>query len=151
MGVICSVNVWFWKTNIRERHLSGYEPYHLPAGIISSFVARRSLCLQLQYKNSAMTIKNILQQLESSAHPVARSLHKGADFNLLVIGFKKGMRLQEHRAGKVSKLTVIQGSVVYEQGSERTVLHQFDEQDIPVQVTHAVEALEDSVCLLSQG
>jgi len=98
-----------------------------------------------------MTIKDILQQLETSGHPVAKSLHKGAHFNVLVIGFKKGMRLNEHKAGKPSRLTVIQGAVVYEQGADRTELRLFDEQEIPMHVPHAVEALEDSLCLLSQG
>lgn len=98
-----------------------------------------------------MTIKNVLQQLETSSHPVAKSLHKGAHFNLLVIGFKKGMRLNEHKAGKPSRLTVIQGAVVYDQGGERIQLGLFDEQEIPVNKPHAVEALEDSLCILSQG
>lgn len=98
-----------------------------------------------------MTIKNILQQLETSSHPVAKSLHKGPHLNVLVIGFKKGMRLNEHQAGKPSRLTVIKGAVLYEQGHERTELSLFDEQEIPLHVPHAVEALEDSLCLLSQG
>ena len=98
-----------------------------------------------------MTIKHVLEQLETATHPVAKSLHTGAHFNLLVIGFRKGMRLNEHKAGKPSRLTVIKGAVVYEQGGERRQLGLFDEQEIPPQVPHAVEALEDSLCILSQG
>ena len=98
-----------------------------------------------------MTIKLVLQQLEAGTHPVAKSLHKGPHFNVLVIGFKKGMRLNEHKAGKASRLTVIRGAVLYEQGADRTRLGLFDEQEIQPNVLHAVEALEDSLCILSQG
>jgi len=35
-----------------------------------------------------MTIKEIIQQLETADHPVAKALHKGDHFKVLVIGLK---------------------------------------------------------------
>ena len=98
-----------------------------------------------------MTIKKVMEQLETSAHPVARSLHKGQHFNVLVIGFKKGMRLEAHKAGRTSRLTIIQGSVLYHAGEQRVQLNLFDEWEITVNEMHTVEAIEDSICLLTQG
>ena len=98
-----------------------------------------------------MTIKEVFEQLETATHPVAKVLHKGEEFNVLVIGFKKGMKLKEHVAHLQSKLTVISGKVVYKQGEQETELQKFDEMNIPIDITHSVEALEDSLCLLTQG
>ncbi len=52
------------------------------------------------------TIKEINEQLKTAKHPVAKTLHKGDNFKVLVIGFKKGMKLKEHQANLSSKLTV---------------------------------------------
>jgi quercetin dioxygenase-like cupin family protein len=98
-----------------------------------------------------MTIKRILEQLETSTHPIARPLHKGENFKVLVIGLKRGMKLKEHVASMPSKLTVISGKVIYKQLETETELQQFDEIEIPVNIVHSVEAKEDSLCLLTQG
>lgn len=97
------------------------------------------------------TIKNIIAELETAVHPVARAIHKGEGFKVLAIGFKKGTVLKDHKAHITSKLTVLSGAVIYKEGNQQTVLDQYDEIDIPVQVTHSVEAKEDSLCLLTQG
>ena len=98
-----------------------------------------------------MTIKDTLLQLETSDHPVAKPLHKGSNFKVLIIGFKKGMKLKEHEAPLPSKLTVLTGSVIYYQGGRTTELQQYDEHEIPVDTPHSVEAKENSLCLLTQG
>ncbi|MCW3110781.1 MAG: hypothetical protein JWQ09_5287 [Segetibacter sp.] len=98
-----------------------------------------------------MTIKQVLEQLETATHPIAKVLHKGENCKVLVLGFKRGMKLKEHVAPLQSKLTVISGKVVYKQGEQETELQKFDEKDIPINITHCVEALEDSLCLLTQG
>ena len=98
-----------------------------------------------------MTIKEILKQLETSDHPVAKPLHKGDNFKVLVIGFKSGMKLKDHQAHIPSKLTVISGKVIYKQHEKETELQKFDEIEIPVNTIHSVEATEDSICLLTQG
>ena len=98
-----------------------------------------------------MTIQEILKQLETSDHPVAKPLHKGDNFKVLIIGFKKGMKLKDHQAHLPSKLTVISGNVIYKQHEKETELQKFDEIEIQVNTIHSVEAKEDSICLLTQG
>jgi len=98
-----------------------------------------------------MIIKEILEQLVSSEHPVAKALHSGEHFRVLVIGFRKSMKLKEHQAHLPSKLTVLQGEVLYRENEKEVKLNQYDEVNIPVNETHSVEALQDSLCLLTQG
>jgi quercetin dioxygenase-like cupin family protein len=97
-----------------------------------------------------MIIKEVLTQLESAAGPVVKVLQRGEQGKVIVLGFKSGMVLKEHKTPITTKLVVIDGSVIYRTGEEETVISKFDELDIPVNVPHAVEALEDSVCLLIQ-
>ncbi|MCP4124902.1 MAG: hypothetical protein GY751_24435 [Bacteroidetes bacterium] len=98
-----------------------------------------------------MTIKQILEDLEHSSHPVARALHAGHGYKVLVIGFKKGMILKEHTAKQTARITVIKGSVIYNEGGVSYELDTYDTQDIPVDIVHSVEAKQDSLCLLTQG
>ena len=98
-----------------------------------------------------MAIKEILKQLETSGHPIAKPLYKGDNFKVLVIGFKSGMKLKDHQAHIPSKLTVLSGKVIYKQHEAETELQKFDEVEIPVNIIHSVKAKEDSICLLIQG
>lgn len=98
-----------------------------------------------------MTIADILSELDQSEHPVARALHKHDHFKVLFIGFKKGMRLAEHTTKFPAKITVLQGSITYKEPTYNVTLNKYDERAIPVDVIHSVEALEDSLCLLTQG
>ncbi len=97
------------------------------------------------------TVKNIMKALETSSHPEARALHKGDNFKILMIGFKKGMVLSDHKAHITAKLTVLNGNVLYREKDRQINLAQYEEVDIPLEVTHSVEALADSLCLLTQG
>lgn len=96
-------------------------------------------------------LKDILQKLETAKNPIAQAIHKGDHFRVLGLAFKKGMILKEHQAHMPSKLTVLSGLVVYREGEKEIKLEQYEACDIPVNITHSVEALEDSMCLLSQG
>ena len=98
-----------------------------------------------------MTIKDIKQELKTAIHPVAKSLHHGMGFKVLIMGFRKGMILKEHKAHIRSKLTVVEGAVIYKEAHRVVELIQYDEVEIPVEITHSVEAMEDSLCILSQG
>lgn len=97
------------------------------------------------------TITSIILDLKTSSHPVAKALHKGAYFKVLILGFNKGMILADHKAHIISKLTVLNGSVIYKEGDKVLNLMQYDEVDIPIEIIHSVEAIEDSLCLLTQG
>lgn len=98
-----------------------------------------------------MTIKEIKEKLKASKGPVAQSLHQGSGFKILVVGFNKGMILKEHKAHIKSKLTVLEGSVIYKEENRVIELNQYDEVDIPVEEIHSVEATADSLCILTQG
>lgn len=98
-----------------------------------------------------MTIKEVKEKLENSTGPVARALHQGEGFKTLVLGFKEGMILKEHKASITSKLTVLEGQVLYKEKDREFELNTYDTFDIPVDVPHSVEALKDSLCLLTQG
>jgi len=98
-----------------------------------------------------MIIEKIKKGIETSNHPILRSLHQGPGFKVLIMGFKKGMVLKEHKAHIRSKLTVLEGSVHYEETDRAIKLDQYHEVEIPVEINHSVRAEEDSLCLLTQG
>ena len=98
-----------------------------------------------------MLLKEIVKQIENATHPVAKALHRGDHFKILAIGFKKGMMLKEHQTHLPAKLFVLKGEVIYRVNENTTTLSEYDEIEIPVNVMHSVEAIEDSLCLLSQG
>ncbi|MES2778861.1 MAG: hypothetical protein V4651_03090 [Bacteroidota bacterium] len=98
-----------------------------------------------------MTIHDVETQLEQSKHPVAKVLHKGDHFKVFIIGFKAGMILKEHQTMWPAKLTVLRGKVIYKEADREVIANTYDEVDIPVATLHNVQALEDSLCLLTQG
>jgi quercetin dioxygenase-like cupin family protein len=98
-----------------------------------------------------MIIKQVLSKLKESAHPVILALHKGKDFRALIIGMKKSMLLKEHKATIPSKLTVLNGEVIYRESEREVRLAQYETLDIPIEKSHEVEAVEDALCLLTQG
>ncbi len=98
-----------------------------------------------------MVIKEILAQVETTTHPVAKAIHKGEHFKVLAIAFKSGMVLKDHKSHLPAKLTVLSGSVRYHDAQNEVVLNTHDEIEIPVNETHRVDALQDSLCLLTQG
>jgi quercetin dioxygenase-like cupin family protein len=98
-----------------------------------------------------MIIKELLFQLKSSSYPVAKILQKSEHHKVLIIGFKKGMILKEHKTNFPSKLIVLNGALFYKQNKLHKHLLQYDETDIPVNCLHSVECIEDAICLLAQG
>lgn len=98
-----------------------------------------------------MTVQAIKEQLKSADRPIAKSFHTGDHFKVLLFGFKKGMKLEDHTASHPTKLLVLEGEVIYHQPKKDIRLKQFDEIDIPAEVEHSVAALEDSIVLLTQG
>ena len=97
------------------------------------------------------TINLVFEKLKSSKSPVARVLHNNSSFNALILGFKSGMILTEHKAKWPSKLTVLQGKVRYIEGEMVNTISAYDEQEIPPDIIHEVHADEDSLCLLTQS
>ena len=98
-----------------------------------------------------MIIQELFQQLETSSHPVARALHKTDHIKALAIGFKKGMIMKEHNTSLPAKLFVLHGTVLYEEGALTKTLHQYEETEIPQDIIHSVECIDDALCILVQG
>lgn len=98
-----------------------------------------------------MIIKEMIQQVAGSVHPVAKALHQGPHCKALAIAFAKGMWLKEHRTNLPATLTVLNGTVVYHEEGSQKALEQYDTIKIPVGVLHAVECTTDAICLLIQG
>ncbi|SMO85780.1 hypothetical protein [Gracilimonas mengyeensis] len=98
-----------------------------------------------------MTVQSIKEQLKSSEKPIAQSFHTGDHFKVLLFGFKKEMKLEDHTAHHPTKLLVLEGEIIYHQNKKDERLKQFEEIDIPAEVPHSVAALEDSIVLLTQG
>ncbi|MCU0423824.1 MAG: hypothetical protein MUC81_13540 [Bacteroidia bacterium] len=98
-----------------------------------------------------MIIQELFQQLETSSHPVARALHKTDHSKALAIGFKKGMIMKEHKTSLPAKLFVLYGTVLYKEGALTKTLHQYEETEIPQDIIHSVECIDDALCILVQG
>jgi len=98
-----------------------------------------------------MIIKQLLARLEEAGSPVVQVLQQQSAGKVLALGFKKGMVLKEHKTGVPAKLVVISGAVIYREGEKSVTLSKFSDLDIPVDVMHSVEALDDSICLLILG
>lgn len=98
-----------------------------------------------------MTLLEIQSQIPASTSPIIKLIHKNDHFKVIALGFKQGVVLRDHKSPLPAKLTVLEGSVRYLDPDGALVLEKFHERSIPVNVIHSVEALQDSVCLLTQG
>lgn len=97
-----------------------------------------------------MVIQEVLAALKDAGGPVVKVLVKGNSGKVIVLGFKKGMVLKEHKTGLSTRLVVIDGQINYFSANGTVTLSKFDELDIPVNEPHSVEALADSICFLIQ-
>jgi quercetin dioxygenase-like cupin family protein len=98
-----------------------------------------------------MTVQKILDQLEDSDNPVAKALHVGESFKVLVFGFKKGMKLADNITHHPAKLLVMKGDIIYKRSNRDTRMKEFDEVEIPPEIPHTISALGDSLLLFTQG
>lgn len=98
-----------------------------------------------------MIVKEIKEQLKTSEKPVAKSFHIGDKFKVLLFGFNKGMKLEDHEAKHPTKLLVLEGDLIYHQDKKDIRLKQYDQMDIPANMSHSLGALKDSIILLTQG
>ncbi len=98
-----------------------------------------------------MIIKELLAELETKVNPIAKALYKAEGLKVLVLAFKKGMVLKEHKAHLPTKLIVLEGMIKYKSDADEFIFNKYDEFEIPVNDLHMVDALEDSLCMLIQG
>lgn len=97
-----------------------------------------------------MIIHDIIAALQNATSPVIKILVKGEASKVIVLGFKKGMVLKEHKTGVSTRLVVIDGQINYFSSNGIVTMNKFDDLDIPVNEPHSVEALADSICFLIQ-
>jgi hypothetical protein len=97
------------------------------------------------------TIERVLLQLKTATKPVIDVLHKNDDFKVLVIGLNAGVLFPDHLTKVPAKLTVLMGSVVYQDATGSVPLFCFDELEIPINKVHSVLANRRSICLLTRG
>ncbi len=98
-----------------------------------------------------MVIQEVVATLTDAVSPVIKVLVKGGVAKVIVLGFKKGMVLKEHKTSVSTRLVVIDGQISYSSAKGMVTMNKFDELDIPVNEPHSVEALADSICFLIQG
>jgi quercetin dioxygenase-like cupin family protein len=98
-----------------------------------------------------MIIKEAIAELELKGNPVAKLMHTGVAFKVIVLAFKKDMILKEHKTSVPTKLTVLTGNVKYSSENLIRTIDTYEELEIPIEEIHSIEALGDSLCLLIQG
>lgn len=98
-----------------------------------------------------MIFKELLQKLETAENPIAQIVQKTDSSKVLVIGFKAGMILKEHKTDIPAQLLVIKGNVIYKEKNHQESLSLYDMKNIQPDISHSVEAQEDSLCLLFKG
>lgn len=98
-----------------------------------------------------MIIKQAIAELELKKNPVAKLMHTGVAFKVIVLAFKKGMILKEHKTSVPTKLTVLNGNIKYSSEKLIKTIDTYEELEIPLEENHSIEAIEDSLCLLIQG
>ncbi|HWZ36384.1 MAG TPA: hypothetical protein VNW51_09505 [Mucilaginibacter sp.] len=97
-----------------------------------------------------MVIQEVLAALANAVGPVVKVLVKGENSKVIVLGFRKGMVLKEHKTGVSTRLAVIDGQINYFSANGKVTMNKFDDLDIPINEPHSVEALKDSICFLIQ-
>lgn len=80
---------------------------------------------------------------------LAVSLVKDDALNVLLMVLKKGARLAEHRTRGPIAVHVLSGSVRFSAGSEHTELSSGSMAALDRDIVHELEALEESVVLLT--
>ncbi|MET1056154.1 MAG: hypothetical protein ABWY16_12670 [Pedobacter sp.] len=89
--------------------------------------------------------------MENATDPVVQVFRQNEHFKVITVGFKKGVVLKDHQTSIKTVLLVVKGVVTYREADRSVNLYQYDEYEIPLNVTHSVHATEDSICFLIRG
>jgi quercetin dioxygenase-like cupin family protein len=100
---------------------------------------------------STSIIKQVLFKIKTATKPVIETLHRNEDLQVTMLGLNSGVSLSDHRTKVPAKLTVLSGSVIYNDVDGMTSLLRGDELAIPMNVKHSVQATQRSICLLTRG
>ena len=97
-----------------------------------------------------MTLNEIEQASIHSESPIIKNIFHANGSSVIAIGMKSGAVLDKHKAPYRAKLMVIKGEIDFNTETESRRLAVYDSYDIPLDVTHSVEAYEDALFLLMQ-
>ncbi|MCX8211315.1 MAG: hypothetical protein OTI34_09725 [Lewinella sp.] len=100
---------------------------------------------------STSIIEQVLFKIKTATKPVIETLHRNEDLQVTMLGLNSGVSLSDHRTKVPAKLTVLSGSVIYNDVDGMTSLLRGDELAIPMNVKHSVQATRRSICLLTRG
>ncbi|MGY4385040.1 quercetin dioxygenase-like cupin family protein [Pedobacter sp. UYP24] len=98
-----------------------------------------------------MIFKNIIAEIATATKPAVKIIKHSNSFKTIAIGLKAGVNLKEHKAFMPTVLLVTEGCVIYRSFDIEIRLNKHDDLEIPVNVNHSLEAVEDSLCILIQG
>lgn len=98
-----------------------------------------------------MIIQEIINLMPSSDKVITRILRKYDQNRIIAIGLNKGLILPDHISSVPALLIPIQGKVYFRSEVLSIEVQTFDELEIPINVIHSLEAVEDSVCILIKG
>lgn len=95
-----------------------------------------------------MTLHEIEQKSLQAETPVIEAVFKAEGSKVIAIGMKRGVVLHKHTALSKAKILVIKGEVDFNTETQSKRLALYDTYDIPLELTHSVEAYEDALFLL---
>jgi len=98
-----------------------------------------------------MMIQEVIKMIPNSQSVITRIIRKYVNNRIIVIGLKKGIFLPDHISSVPALLIPIQGKVYFRSDVISIKIQTLEEVEIPVNVMHSLEALEDSVCILIKG
>lgn len=98
-----------------------------------------------------MIIQEIINLMPSSDKVITRILRKYDQNRIIAIGLKKGLFLPDHITDVPALLIPIQGKVYFRSEVLSMEVQALEEVEIPLNVVHSLEALEDSICILIKG
>ena len=96
-------------------------------------------------------LTEISEAISESDKPVIKQIYSKNGQKMLAIGLRKGVIFPEHIAPSKAKLIVVQGQIEFIIASDHKKLECFDSYDIPQEVKHSVEGVEDAIFLLLLG
>lgn len=95
-----------------------------------------------------VNLSEILHALSKPDKPLVKVLHKCRESEIIILAFKKGVKLPKHLTHMPAQLWVLRGKIKYMQDNTSEIIEEMDVKEIPVNVYHEVLALEESYCLL---
>ena len=95
-----------------------------------------------------VNLSEILHALSKPDKPLVKVLHICRESEIMILAFKKGMKLPKHLTHMPAQLWVLRGKIKYTQEDTSDIIEEMDVKEITVNVYHEVLALEESYCLL---